>query len=259
MSFDSYGNIKFNCKSFWSCWKNESALVLYIIISLLSTIWVNTLANRIRDFGGNPWYSLWSLVPIVNPVIAFYYGIVQYKNDNIKPTVNNYIDQYDTDEDSTSNNIANIDEDEIYEKVMFEIEEDKKVKSTWAKALSQSDGNKDKAEATYINLRVSQLIDDVNQKYKQKHISLEKNKEQKEYKKLLKEEEERVFNNKLVSKKENNEISHALLIAIVMISVFSILISYVGILYIVPLFVIPMIFWALFKVYDINKHLFNKN
>lgn len=45
-------------------------------------------------------------------------------------------------------------EDEIYEKVMLEIEEDKKIKSTWGKALSQSDGNKDKAEAIYIKERV---------------------------------------------------------------------------------------------------------
>ncbi|GEM_PF-1971670 len=49
-------------------------------------------------------------------------------------------------------------EDEIYEKVMLEIEKDNKVKSTWAKSLAQSDGDKDKAEAIYIKLRVDILI-----------------------------------------------------------------------------------------------------
>ena len=32
-------------------------------------------------------------------------------------------------------------EDEIYEKIMLEIEEDKKVKSTWAKAFAQMNGD----------------------------------------------------------------------------------------------------------------------
>lgn len=49
-------------------------------------------------------------------------------------------------------------EDEIYEKVMIEIEDNHKVKSTWAKALAQSAGNKDKAEALYINLRVEDIL-----------------------------------------------------------------------------------------------------
>lgn len=55
-------------------------------------------------------------------------------------------------------------EDQIYEKVMIEIEEDKKVKSIWAKSLAQSDGNKDKAESLYINLRVKYIKDDYKEK-----------------------------------------------------------------------------------------------
>ena len=49
-------------------------------------------------------------------------------------------------------------EDAIYEQVMLEIEEDKKVKATWARALAQSDGDKDKAEALYIQFRVKEII-----------------------------------------------------------------------------------------------------
>ena len=48
-------------------------------------------------------------------------------------------------------------EDEIYEKIMIEVEDNNKVKSTWAKALSLSAGNKDKAESLYINLRVEDI------------------------------------------------------------------------------------------------------
>lgn len=72
-------------------------------------------------------------------------------NSQSTPTVNSNISQY--------SEILN--EDEIYEKIMIEIEEDKKVKSTWAKALAQSDGNKDKAESLYINLRVNQIKEEI--------------------------------------------------------------------------------------------------
>ncbi len=73
----------------------------------------------------------------------------------IKPKINEYKEKY-----SSSNQINNIDilnEDELYEKIMIEIEEDKKVKSTWARALAQSDGDKNKAESLYIKLRVQNM------------------------------------------------------------------------------------------------------
>ena len=53
-----------------------------------------------------------------------------------------------------------LDEDVIYEQIMTEIEEDKKIKSTWAKALSKSDGDYKKAESLYINLRVQVIKDE---------------------------------------------------------------------------------------------------
>ena len=55
------------------------------------------------------------------------------------------------------NNNTNVNESKIYEDIMLEIEQDNKMKSTWAKALSQSDGNKDKAESLYINMRFDEL------------------------------------------------------------------------------------------------------
>jgi hypothetical protein len=40
-------------------------------------IWMNTLANRIRSHGSNPWITLFALVPLVNILLAFYYGIAK--------------------------------------------------------------------------------------------------------------------------------------------------------------------------------------
>lgn len=74
----------------------------------------------------------------------------------VKPTINEYKEKYSSTNESQQNSIE-LNEDEIYEKVMIEIEEDKKVKSTWAKALAQSDGNKDKAISKYINMRVQKF------------------------------------------------------------------------------------------------------
>ena len=52
---------------------------------------------------------------------------------------------------------ALINEDEIYEKIMIEIENDKKIKSTWAKSFAQSNGDENKANALYINLRIEEI------------------------------------------------------------------------------------------------------
>ena len=171
---------------------DDISMFFNIAVLILSAIWINTLANRIRDFGSNPWLSLWALIPLVNVVFAFYYGIVNKKKisgknkplkksltkavinhtkelaQEVKPAINNYINKHSkTDElviknhtEGSSNNMTfqDIDEDKIYEDVMLEIEEDNKVKSTWARALSQSDGNKEKAQSLYIKLRVDTLV-----------------------------------------------------------------------------------------------------
>ena len=96
------------------------------------------------------------------------YNHVKDLSCEIKPIINEYKEKHSNsnfNSQSISNTYSNIsdntielNEDEIYEKIMLEIEEDKKVKSTWARALSQSDGNKEKAESLYIKLRVDILI-----------------------------------------------------------------------------------------------------
>lgn len=53
---------------------------LELIFSLiLSFLLINTLANRIRDYGSNPWLALWSLIPLVGLVQALYFGIQHKK------------------------------------------------------------------------------------------------------------------------------------------------------------------------------------
>jgi len=166
---------------------NDTSLILYLLIMVISVLWINTLANRIRDYGSNPWISLFALIPLVNILLGFYYGLIKYKkntekiNNNketnshinslpkavvnhakdianeIKPTVNNYVQKHNSSRKKVDN-IEFIDEDEIYEKIMIEIEKDQKVKSTWAKSLAQSDGDNDKSNSIYINLRFNQLL-----------------------------------------------------------------------------------------------------
>ena len=48
-------------------------------------------------------------------------------------------------------------EDEIYDQIGKEIEEDKKIRSVWTKALAQADGDVNKAESQYIKIRFDQL------------------------------------------------------------------------------------------------------
>lgn len=224
----------------------DTSGILYIISFLISLIWINTLANRIRDYGSNPWIALFALLPIVNIVLALYYGIKQYKTVNntenndisltkavynhakdlsneIKPAINEYKEKHITSNftpsSTTSNNISNnlnisgnivtLDENEIYEKIMLEIEEDKKVKSTWAKALAQSDGNKDKAESLYINMRFEEL------KYEQSYHKEELN--------LNEEVKEIKTENEVETKKESSSKTIVFLIILISACIISLL------------------------------------
>ena len=170
-----------------------SNLIFRGLLLLIIVLWINTLANRIRDYGSNPWISLFALIPLVNIGLALYYGFDKYKkitehNDNrkkeqtslvkavinhskdilneSKSVINEYKEKHNslnTIEKETmttvSNNLEKNEDEiyEIYEQIMMEIEEDKKVKSTWAKALAQSDGDDKKANSLYINLRVEKI------------------------------------------------------------------------------------------------------
>lgn len=221
--------------------KENTSLMFIVAIGyfIIAIAQLNTLANRIRDYGSNPWLSLLALIPLVNLIVTFYYGIVQQKSENknndskspsltkavinhtkdiacdIKPKVNGYIEKHsniqcnDTDTSSTYNNIEKLSEDEIYEKVMIEIEEDKKIKSTWAKAFSKENGDENKAKALYINLRVEEIKDSENQRIDN---MLEQQEEQEKQLKIKQQEElEKEMQNGLMAlevfKQDNNIIS----------------------------------------------------
>ena len=66
-------------KAFESNGDDVNALIAYSLITIIGLIWINTLANRVRDYRSNPWISLWALIPLVNILLAFVYGFKQYK------------------------------------------------------------------------------------------------------------------------------------------------------------------------------------
>lgn len=41
---------------------------------IVCAILIHVLANRIRDFGSNPWLALWAILPFVGLFQALYYG-----------------------------------------------------------------------------------------------------------------------------------------------------------------------------------------
>ena len=122
----------------------------------------------------------------------------------VKPTINKYIQKHNKideivikDNSRVDDNMISIDinEDEIYEQVMIEVEQDNKVKSTWAKALSQSDGDDKKAQSLYIKLRVDTLIQE-----RKEQIELERKKIE-EQELLIKQEVEKLEQQRLEKKR----------------------------------------------------------
>ena len=91
----------------------------------------------------------------------------------MKPTINEYKEKNQTSKTEVPD-LKPQDEDEIYEKVMLEIEEDKKVKATWGKAFAQSGGDEAKATALYIQMRVDIIKKNKNQKDKYTELNHEK-------------------------------------------------------------------------------------
>lgn len=83
-------------------------------------------------------------------------GKAVYTHSKDIATINDYKEKQQTSKTEFTDFRAE-DEDKIYEQAMAEIEEDTKVRGTWAKALANSDGNIDKAKSLYIQMRVQSL------------------------------------------------------------------------------------------------------
>jgi len=58
--------------------------ITFILLIVLLIIAINTMANRIRDYGSNPWLALLVLVPLINTILILYYGIAKHKKGNTK-------------------------------------------------------------------------------------------------------------------------------------------------------------------------------
>ena len=71
-----------------------------ILALIFMLIWINVLANRIRDFGGNPWLALTAILPFVNLVFTVYYGIKQYSNEKrkLQNAINKAVENGNTEE-----------------------------------------------------------------------------------------------------------------------------------------------------------------
>jgi uncharacterized membrane protein YhaH (DUF805 family) len=187
-----------------------------VIFGLLTIIpHITVSVRRLHDINLSGWWAILFILTAFPMLIVGFIDSKEEKETNentkslakavinhskelvqeVKPTINNYIEKHNKiDEiviksDSDKEKIViseDINEDEIYEQVMIEIEEDNKIKSTWAKALSQSDGDKDKAESLYIKLRVGFLVQE-----KKEQIEIEKKRIQ-EQEFILKQEEKRL-------------------------------------------------------------------
>lgn len=175
---------------------------LIIAIILIRIVWKKiTYKGKLEtnsNLKSNPLESKDNINNSNPSLVKALYNHTKDITSEIKPTINEYKEKHQTSKTDTSN-ILSIDEDEIYEKVMLEIEEDNKVKSTWARALAQSEGNRDKAEAMYINLRVKDFQNQVqvlSNKINKEIIEPVLDKNENQYKKFGDEEKAKVLNEK---------------------------------------------------------------
>ena len=51
------------------------AAMAAIMQMAIAIAWLNTLANRIRDYGSNPAVAIIAILPLANIILALYYGL----------------------------------------------------------------------------------------------------------------------------------------------------------------------------------------
>lgn len=142
--------------------KNETIYfsILTILVFIHAIAIISLVIRRFHDINKSAW---WCFLYIFIPIIGIVYMCIDSKEDNeYGPNPKNISlskinEEIQIKENSTQLNSNT--ENKIYEDIMAEIDENKKIKSTWAKALSQSDGNENKANSLYITLRVNEIKD----------------------------------------------------------------------------------------------------
>lgn len=98
-----------------------------------------------------------NLAPVVNAVIN--HG--KDTASQIKPAINNYVEKHQTTNYKQDiSDTGMIHDNKMYEIAMDEIETGTVQKGLYARAFSQSEGDKDKTAALYINFRVQSLHDE---------------------------------------------------------------------------------------------------
>lgn len=185
-------------------------LALFSCFSFIAS--VSLFVRRLHDINLSGWWG-WLFIPLGLPmIIVGFIGSKDKKQINNIPSPQNstsnfksenvYKSTQSTEYSETSN------DDALYEQAMTEIEEDTKVRGTWAKALANSDGNIDKAKSLYIQMRVNDLMEkDKVKKIDSYRKSLEdegQKIEAEEYERLLVEEEERVLGKKKLTKQSDD-------------------------------------------------------
>lgn len=133
--------------------------LILISIPIILAMYSNMIIKikRLHDINlSGWWFPIFLLLCL--PYIALYFWPGTKGKNRFDEDYNSQKGKHSSLNKNTSipNNFE-INEDEIYEKIMMEIEKDKKIKSTWAKALSQSDGERDKAESFYIKSRFDNI------------------------------------------------------------------------------------------------------
>lgn len=78
-------------------------------------------------------------------------------------------------------------EDKAYEEIWNEIESNSQVKSIWARAVSDSDGNSERCKSIYIKLRIANLHE--------QHLEFIKEKQEKEYHDIFKSTQDKYIKN----------------------------------------------------------------
>ena len=150
----------------------DIAIKYNIISMIVSLMWINTLANRIRDYRGNPWFALFSLIPIVNLALGLYYGFTKYKKTStadIQKTTTEAASIKETEYAHSDDNKSNLDDidDEVYESIADELKNSKRKEGVWLKALNNSDGNENKALTLYTKYRAKAIQDEITEKNEQ--------------------------------------------------------------------------------------------
>ncbi|MDK9694747.1 MAG: DUF1566 domain-containing protein, partial [Sulfurimonas sp.] len=165
---------------------------LFALAVLLPTIAV--MVRRLHDINMSGWWG-WLFIPFGLPILIVGFidskeeqkqdekvnntspvsvmsAVVNHSKDamsQIKPAVSGYVEKHQTANQQTSETQSTLntfaaEDDKMYEVAMKEIETDTTQKGAWAKAFSQSEGDKDKTEALYIKFRVQSMVAEENVK-----------------------------------------------------------------------------------------------